>query len=567
MLQTLEVKNYAIIDNTQISFEKGFNVLTGETGAGKSILVDALSLALGYRTGVSVIRSGENKTFVQALFSLDKIEGELKKLLEENNIDYEDNCLLISRELYAGGRNVCRINSTMLSVNALKQIGLFLVDIHGQHEHQKLLDPSTHTDMLDSFAGQRASEALSGVEESFENMRKSKRELKKLLESAKNRENNREDYQRELKEIEQAALNPGEDETLEKRIDILQNGEKLFGFVDGAYSLLYSRERSVSDMLSSAKGMLQDASRIDESLKGAFDSLNEAAYSIEDAVITLRDYKDSIEFDPALLEDIHARLNKINKLKRKYGFTISDILNYSDELREKLSAMDNIDGLIDQAREDYEKKKGEYMKQASKLSEIRKQAAVELGKGLCEQLSDLAMPNTVFEVQFTPLGEEHYGAKGIETAQFMISTNAGQELRPLAKAASGGEISRIMLSMKSILARADRTDTLIFDEIDTGISGRTAQKAAEKIASLSGEHQIICITHLSQIASMANNHILIGKYVENGATYTKVTNLSEEERVEEIARILGGVEIDETALAHARQVLSQAASFRESLPS
>ena len=565
MLADLEVRNYAIIDNTEISFESGFNAITGETGAGKSLLVDALSLALGYRSSASAIRTGENKASVKALFYIPSMPDKLKVILEDNAVDFDDGSLLLFREIYANGRNVCKVNSSVVSVSTLREIGLMLVDIHGQHEHQKLLDPATHLGILDSYAGAEIAETKEKVAVLYAEMKDMERRHKELKALAADAVDKRDEYTAIKDEIGNAKLEPYEDEKLEKREKLMMNSEKLFGYIDGAYSLLYGAQRSVSETLSEAMDMTVDASEIDESLKGAAESLSQAAYSVEDAVMTIRDYRDSLEFDPDELESIHARLSLINRLKRKYGETIQDILSYYDEIQARLSDTDNISDKVKEAETAYKTALKAYSDEADILYEKRQKAAWMLSDGLCRELKDLAMPNTAFEVRFTPLDVNRYSADGKETAEFYISANAGQALMPLSKSASGGEISRIMLALKTILAGADDTPTLIFDEIDTGISGRTAQMAAEKIARLSCTHQVICITHLSQLAGMAGNHIRISKSVRDGMTFTSVNTLDDDARVEEISRILGGVTIDDVTKAHARQLLDQAKEFRDKL--
>lgn len=564
MLLSLNIKNFAIIDSINIDFSEGMNTLTGETGAGKSIAIGALSLVLGYRANIDAIRTGEIKTSIQALFSIEHMTETLNEILNTYSIDNEDNTLLISRELYINGKNICKVNGVLVNVSALKQIGLLLVDLHGQHEHQKLLSPETHIKLLDAFGSTEIGTCKQEVKYLYNLMETAYEKLNTISDDYKRQKEKKDEYSSKLAEINEANLSLGEDDALEKRMKLLQNSEKIFADIEQSYNYLYNDDKSISYMLKQIVSNLHSAKEIDETLGELFTAVSDASIVLDDAVFTLRDYKESIEFDPDELDEIHARLNKINKLKQKYGFNIEEIIAEANKMQASLQLIENIDDELKNAKIDYEEKRAAFITHAKELSTLRQKTAQKLSEDLCENLSLLAMPNTRFDVMFKQLAEERYSADGIDSVEFMISTNAGEELKPLSKIASGGEVSRIMLSIKRILAEADKTGTLIFDEIDTGISGRTAQTVAEQMYSLSRTHQIICITHLPQIACMADAHYTVGKHAEDGKTFTTFTALDPVTRQEELARMLGGVEISNTALEHAADMLEQADLYKKS---
>ena len=558
MLLALTVQNFAIIEHLNIEFADGLNVLTGETGAGKSIIVDALSLALGYRSSSDTIRTGKDKIVVQALFSLENIDTQLNALLDQYNIYIENNSILLTREIYRNGRNICRVNNVLVNVSALKELSSFLVDIHGQHEHQKLLDQSTHIDVLDAYAGEMIQQEKQSTLSAYKSMLEAKERYLYLLQKENNAKDREEDLTKKLKEIRILDLQIDEDESLEQRKKILSNSEKLYSYIDDAYALLYNENSSVNDHIAECVENLKLAAEIDPQLMKDSDELYETSIIIQEIIYTLRDYKDSIEFNPQELDMIQDRLNKINILKRKYGATIEDILLEADNFEEQLNQIQNSEKEIHNAFINFKQCEEGYLMHARLLSKQRKAVAEKLTKRMTSILSELAMPNAIFEINFVdndPQNPYAYSPKGIDKIQFLMSTNIGQELKPLSKIASGGEISRIMLAIKSLLANTDQTGTLIFDEIDSGISGRTAQIVAEKMSALSTGHQILCITHLSQIASMADKHFLISKSNTSDDTFTNFEVLNETGRIRELARMLGGVHVTETTIEHASEML------------
>lgn len=561
MLLSLSIKNYAIIDSVDITFGDGMNVLTGETGAGKSILVGALSMALGYRTSSEYIRTGQSKACVQALFCVEDDNSLLRESLSEVGVELDDNSVLIQRELYSNGKNICKINNVMVNVSSLKQIGLLLVDIHGQHEHQKILDSSTHLAMLDEYGHSELNELLSETKVAYIQMKKAHSNWKELTEKVKEKNKNRDQYLEIISEIDEVMPEVGEDEALEEKIAVMQNSEKIFENLEEVYSGLFTDANNIINRLRYISSKLDNVAAIDKKLSPAQQSFNDASIALDEALLVIRDYKENLEFNQEELDEAHYRLNKIEKLKRKYGENISDILEYKDDTEKLLKLIDNSEIETEKAKNEYNEAKENYFICADRLSEKRKKVAQNLSEKLCRELKDLAMPNAVFDVKFERT-EDKVSSFGNDIVEFMISTNTGEPLKPLTKIASGGEVSRIMLALKSIFADTDKTETLIFDEIDTGISGRTAQIVAQKMADLSMTHQLLCISHLPQIASMANTHILIGKHVSDDRTYTQITMLDRQSRIGEIARMLGGVEVNDTALTHAEEMLKQAENYK-----
>lgn len=564
MLLTLSIKNYAIIDKLTIDFSDGLNVLTGETGAGKSIIVGALSLALGYRANTDAIRTGTDKITVQALFSLDYTEPKLQSIFDEFGIQAEDQTILLTREIYPNGRNICRVNDVIINVFTLKSISSFIVDIHGQHEHQKLLNPETHIDFLDAFAADSILDEKKTTRITYEQMKSAEKAVSLLIEKEKQARAKEFEVRENLKEINSLKLIPGEDEKLEQRKKVLANSEKLYELTDSVYTMLYAGDRNICDKLTEINKKLEAIAEIDETLKSDTQVMNDALIAIQETVYTLRDYKDGIEFNPSELDHLHSRLNKIDQLKRKYGETIEAVIQQAEEYQAFLSLIDDGEEQIKTAQKHYAESKQNYLESAIRLSALRKAAADCLTTRLMQNLNDLAMTNAEFVVGFEDKSTfGRYTANGIDEVQFYISTNVGQDKKALSKIASGGEISRIMLAIKSILADSDHTDTLIFDEIDTGISGRTAQIVAEKMCSLSQSHQILCITHLAQIASMSDTHFLIDKNVIENETYTSFTKLDKIGRTHELARMLGGVHVTETTLQHASEMLALADEYKK----
>ncbi len=557
MLLNIMIKNYALIDRLNIDLDQGLNVITGETGAGKSIVIDALTLLLGHRGNKSNIRHGANKMIVQGLFDIEHNKGVWTKL-REFGIEPEDNRLILTRELDLRGKNICRADGMIITVAQLREIGDTLIDIHGQHEHQSLFQRENHRQLLDSFGGDQTEGLLAKVGEDAVKLKTLIEEIRSLEKDEREIERQKEMFQYELHEISQAALIPGEEATLESEKRILTNSEHLFRSANEAYQVLNGDENTYRQALLSELSELGDRiseiAKIDESFS-SYEAIVESAYQeLENLSFEIRSYIDHIDFDMANLDEVEKRLGIINNLKRKYGGSIEEILDYGKRLEGQLSHLVNRDEQMEAFQKEYRKILKDYEENAEKLHQTRVRAGQVFKKALEGELKDLAMEKTVVQVEITR-EKKLISPKGQDQIEFLIAVNPGIPPKPLRKIASGGEISRIMLSIKSIFGDKDRIQTMIFDEIDTGISGRTAQAVAEKIFELSKTHQIICITHLPQIASMADKHFRVEKTTDESSVEVDFSALEQDERTRELARMLSGAEVTQTTLDHAKEML------------
>ena len=567
MLVTLSIRNLAVVEAVDVQFFPGFHVLTGETGAGKSIIIDALGLIAGGRGSADLIRYGCDKSEIEALFDLPAghpVWMTLERLGIEGN---RDEHLLIRRELTSQGKSTARINGQLVNLSMLREIGEQLINIHGQHEHQSLLRPDRHLGLLDTYGDHAIGPIKRKYQERYGLFMKVEKELNELLESSQKAYQMLDMYRFQLEEIAAAQLKEGEDEWLAEERVKLSHSEKMMDSVSGAYELLYGSQglESISRVLS----RLEDVSAYDEKgLKPLVEQLQSAYYQLEDAVFQLRDYRDGIEFNPERLDEIEQRLNMISGLRRKYGDNVEQILAYYKRIGQETELLENKDEHIEGLQKRRNKLLAELVETAEELSYARKQCAKELAAQVEDELKDLQMERTKLEVRLDQLDDPNgyefegrrfrLGKQGMDTAEFLISPNPGEPLRPLAKIASGGELSRMMLAMKSIFARHDEIPVLIFDEVDTGVSGRAAQSIAEKLYILAKSCQVFSITHLPQVACMADHQYLIEKKLDDGRTMTQVDPLGEEGRVKELARMLGGVEITEKTLHHAQEMLNLA---------
>ncbi|MBE6037847.1 MAG: DNA repair protein RecN [Anaerofustis stercorihominis] len=560
MLEVLSVKNYAIISSVRVEFTKGLNVLSGETGAGKSIIVGALSLLLGARGNSDMIRAGEKKLSVEGVFSFDELNPALKEALDENDIEYEDNTLIIRREINDTSKNTCRINDVTVSVSYLKRIGSLLVDIHGQHEHQRLLAKENHLYYLDMYAHESISVALAAVAQSYDFMNSCRKELDSLKVKQKEISDKKDEYASALAEIEKVSPVIGEDEKISARLKVLESAEKIYSLVDSAYGLLYLKNESVLTLLGDAINELEKVSKYDDGMESIIPMLSESLINIEESVNEIRAYRSNLEFEPYEIENLNERLSQLNRLKRKYG-SIEDILERQEYMKDALSGFESIEDDIAQGEKKYSDAVESYRENAWALSILRRRAAENFSREIISQLKDMAMKDAEFEVRFT---EKKPSPDGTDDVEFFITANKGQPLRELSKTASGGEVSRIMLSLKSIIGSRDGIECMIFDEIDTGISGNTAKVVGRKMASLAKSKQIIAITHLAQIASMADGHFLIEKKDIDDITTTSLRLLERDERIKELARIVGSGE-SETALSHGANLLSEAEEYKKGI--
>lgn len=571
MLSQLHIENIAIIDCLDVFFEKGLNVLTGETGAGKSIMIDSINMALGERTSRELIRSGQDKALVEALFYVHN--SSIYDVLIEYGINIEeDNTLLICREISSEGKNVCRINGRLVTTSILREIGRLIVNIHGQHDNQSLLQSDKHIDFLDIYAGNELLEIKNQYKTVYQELSSLNLQINKINTNEQEREKKLDLYQFQLNEIDTAKLITSEEETLTEKRLLLNNAEKLMTAVSNAYVLLYTggeKGISVHDGVAEALKDLGEVARYDKRLNQTYKSLEDLSFQFNELVYELRDYRQNIEYDPIMLESLEQRLDLIYKLKRKYGSTIQEILNYRDVIKQELDDFSNCEEKL----LELSKKKHEAVKKlrdfAGKLSEMRLEAAQRLEEKIMKELQELDMNKTHFKVQVDKIldkeGKDEFSQQGCDKVEFLISTNPGEPLKPLVKIASGGEMSRIMLAIKTILADIDVVDTLIFDEVDTGVSGRAAQKVAEKLSLVAQKKQVLCITHLPQIASMADQHYLIEKTVFQDKSVAQVHKLSLQHRKKELARILGGAVITDLTLQHAEEMIAIADNVKKNL--
>ena len=551
MLQELSIKDFAIIDEIQISFQPKMTVLTGETGAGKSIIIDALGLLAGGRGSTEFIRKGEKKAVIQGLFTLPR-EANTYNILEEYGIDSEDGQIILQRDLYRGGRNICRINGMMVNLATLRKIGETLIDIHGQNEHQELMKPENHIDLLDEY-DKKTSELRNQYQVVYQNYRKLKLSMEKKEADEKAWAQRLDMLNFQVKEIEEAGLKINEEDELVEEKNKLDNFQAIHDALELSYQILSGEKIDVVGNLGNAMNELSDVSDLSENLQEINTKISDAFYSLEDVARDISDELDSMEWNGERLNEIEERLELIHQLKRKYGDTIEDILHYHSRIVKELREMEN----AEQNSEKQERQLSEALEKvkelAIKLSKQRKKSAKKLEKMIHEQLSALYMDKAVFEVKF--LNNSKLYSKGIDKVEFYIQTNPGEEMGPLAKIASGGELSRIMLALKTIFSQKMGVTSIIFDEVDTGVSGRVAQAIAEKISQISNNSQVLCITHLPQVAAIADNHYYISKSVNDGRTETSLEELDEKQKIREIARMLSGSEITELTLKHAEELI------------
>ena len=558
MLQLLHIENIAVIEEADITFDEGFNALTGETGAGKSIVIDAMGAVLGQRTSRDLIRTGAAKAFVSAMFS----GVPPLPVLEECGLEAEDGELLLQREIYADGKNACRVGGRPVTVAQLRRIGGALLNIHGQHDGQQLLDEEQHGAYLDSFG--RVEEELGAYAACYEAMEATRKRLKSLQMDEAEKERRMDSLTFQIQELEKAQLKPGEEETLLQRRNLLRNSEKFMSAVQGAvWSLTggddgggaVSELREAAGAVSGVKGLDDRFGQLHERLE----SLYSEAYDVAE---TLRDLQDSFDFSPQELDELEGRADLLYRLKKKYGPTVEDMLAYLEKCREELDQIAFAADTTARLQKQLEKERGRAMKAARALSEARKAAAKQLEERIQEELRQLDMPKVRFAICFE---EKEPDALGIDVVRFLMSANVGEELRPINKVASGGELARIMLALKNVLAENELIGTLVFDEVDTGVSGRAAQKVAEKLAQVSRRKQVLCVTHLPQLAAMADTHFSVEKGEREGRTYTQVVRLDRERRKEELARLTGGQRVTSALLAGAEELLDAAAEYRAGL--
>ena len=547
MLSLLHIENIAVIESADISFDQGFNILTGETGAGKSIVIDAISAILGERAYRDMIRTGTTRASVRAVFT-DVPEF---SWFAENGVDY-DSETVIQREVYLDGKNICRVNGTLVTVSILRKLGIQLINIHGQHDSASLFDENNHLQYLDAFAAN--DELRDTYGNCYAEVAKLRREIDSLTMDESEKLRRMETLRFQIEEISKAELEAGEDDVLESRRKLLQNAEKLAAGMNDAVECLYGGDETdgAATLLAQAERSLARIAKFDDSIAALHDKVADLMYQVQDAAEEVKDAQDDLAYSSDELEQIEARLDVIHRLRRKYGASCADILDYLERAKQELDDIEFSDDHLERLKGKLVKAEKAAWAAATALRENRQEFAKKLSQRILTELAQLDMPRVQFSCEFTELD---LAANGADAVAFYMSANAGEALKPLSKVASGGELARIMLAMKNVLAEQDQIATLIFDEVDTGVSGRAAQKVAEKLRSVARNKQVLCVTHLPQLAALANTHLLIAKGERDGRTYTTVTPLDMEGRKRELARIIGGTNITETTLKSAEEML------------
>lgn len=551
MLKQLYIKNVAVIEELNIDFFKGLSVLTGETGAGKSIIIDSIGLLKGDRGSKSIIRSGEEKARVDGVFDADMETAQ--KIADILGTEPEEE-IIISRQISADGKNTVRINGVPANINMLREIGSYLVNIHGQHDNVSLLQPKNHIEFLDSFGKEEISPALMEYKSYFAKCAELSDKISAIDTDDREKLRRKDMLQFQIAELDEASLEIGEDESLMARKSVLDNSQKICENTRRAYDAIYGSDSGTSyDSLWEAINLLEKITGFDDEIDSVYDALSDAADVINEKARELRRINDSLSFDSEESDAIEERLELISTLKRKYGKTIEEITEFHQRARSELEEIETSDERLASLKEELEKNKKILKEKAEKLSLLRKKYAADLSEKIMAELSELNMEKVQFGIQFA--AQESFKSNGCDAVEFTVRTNVGEEAKPLAKIASGGELSRIMLAIKSVLKNSDPIDTSVFDEIDTGVSGAAAQKIGEKLKKMAGNSLVLCITHLPQIAALADNHYLITKSVEDGRTHTKLKLLDFDQRVDEIARTLGGATVTDITRENARQLL------------
>ena len=567
MLTQLDIQNIALIDKLNLEIGQGLNVLTGETGAGKSILIDSINAVLGERVSKDLIRTGKDRAIIEAVFQY-KNTG-IDKILEETGIDRDDGNIILSREISLSGKNTCRINGRLVNVSMLKQIGELLLDIHGQHDNQSLLKTETHIDLLDAFGGKAIEQIKAEYLELFAQYKNIKSKLHSFAGDKGEMARRMDMLNFQIDEIKNARLKKGEDDILTAKRQVLANSEKIMNSIVRAYELLNEGSNTGKSVLYDSNKALQEVSSVvkyDPGLNSISEKLESVIYQLEDICEELRSRREAAEYNPDELLSIDERLDIITRLKRKYGSTLEDVTDFLDKSQKEYEELLQSESLVEELNKQLVLLSQKLYVSAEKLNAEREKAAVILEKNITAELENLEMKNSSFKVELSFIKEEKYFSKnGLNSIEFLISSNAGEPLKPLSRIASGGEMSRIMLAIKTILANVDAIPTLIFDEIDTGISGKAAQKVGEKLSYISKTHQVLCVTHLSQLACMADNHLYIEKNSDGENTYTTVRKLDHKGRVEEIARIIGGSDITALALKHSEELIEAADLFKKKI--
>ncbi|OEF95528.1 DNA repair protein RecN [Vulcanibacillus modesticaldus] len=567
MLIELTIRQFTIIKYLKINFKSGLNILTGETGAGKSVIIDAIQLISGSRGSIDFIRRDSEKAEIEALFDL-PIDHSVFKIVDSLGIPYSDDGLLIlKRELLQSGKSICRINGQLVTLSSLKEVGQYLIQFHSQNQHQHLLMQDKQLALLDAYGDTLLEEVKTDYKQSFAEYIKLKKEYQQLAENEREMTQRIDLLQYQIKEISEAELKPGEDEDLIQQKNKIKYSEKILNSLNNTYQLL-SEEKGIVDLLNIALGLLDQVTRYDSDISVIHEQLSSAYYQIEDLTMQISQKVDQLDFDPNQINYVEERLSLIHHLKRKYGDSVDAILEYATKIQNELDLIQNKDQHLQKIQTQLEKVTLQVLNKARKLSGLRTKIAEELSTLIEKELNDLQMKNTVFKVDIRFQEDlKNITPTGLDNVNFLISSNPGEPLKPLNKIASGGELSRIMLAIQTILADKDNVPIMVFDEIDTGVSGQAAQAIAEKLAYVARDKQVFVITHLPQVASMADHHYLIQKKVDGNSTFTEIEYLSEDKSVEEIARMLGGVEVTNLTRKHAKEMIKKTIPFKKNIRS
>ena len=559
MLFLLHIENIAVIEEADIRFQPGFNALTGETGAGKSIVIDAMGAVLGGRTSRDLIRTGAAKAFVSAEFT--DVPADLSAL-EENGIAVEGGSLIVQRELHADGKNVCRVNGRPVTVAQLRQIGVELLNIHGQHDGAQLLDEEQHGAYLDRFG--RTDPQLWVYREKFGLMQKLAEQIRSLQMDEAERARRVDSLRFQINELERAELQPGEDEELAERRNLLRNGEKYLSALREADACLNGGYESMgaAAAIQEAQSAISGIRNLSSELAEIYERLEQAYCEVYDLSTIVRDKREEFDFSPEDLDAVESRCDQLYRLKKKYGATVEDMLAYLDKCREELDAIETADDTLVRLEQQYAKAREAVREAGAALTQVRREAAADLEKRILRELQDLDMGKIRFSIAFA---EKEPAQDGCDEIRFLMSANAGEALKPISKIASGGELARIMLALKNVLSEQEQVATMVFDEVDTGVSGRAAQKVAEKLAQVARQKQVLCVTHLPQLAAMADTHFSVAKGERDGRTYTQVICMDREQRKAELARITGGSRVTEALLESAGELLDAAEEYRKKL--
>jgi DNA repair protein RecN (Recombination protein N) len=565
MLLQLNIKNFALIEDLTISFEKGFNVLSGETGAGKSILIDAINYVLGSKFSKDLIRTGENKTFVEAIFSAENPKTE--EILKEQDIECDD-LIIISRETFQSGKSIAKVNGKSILLSSLKSISSTLLDIHGQHENQNLLSNENHIHYVDYYGEDNIRRLLKNYREKYYKLNEIEDKISQLLGKDGEKEKLIDFFKYQIDEINSANLKEGEEEELEEKYKILSNAEKINNTLNMCYNNLYTNDEGVLSIYDGLSMVIKEISSLEKNLPKVKDikgSLEEAFYNIEGSIEQIRSIKENIYYDEKELEYINSRIYLINSYKKKYGNAIEDILNYRDKIKLQYEEMINSNEIVEKLKKDKAKIIEELKVEGEKLHKERCRIAESLEMKIKGELNFVGLEKSTFKIDVDL--EDRFTQNGLDKVQFSISTNPGEPLKPLERVVSGGELSRIMLALKTVFVDKDKIPSVIFDEIDTGISGRIAQCVAEKMYTISKGHQVFCVTHLPQIACISDMHYWVSKEVKEDKTFTRVRQMSENEKEYEIARMIGGSEVTKLTLEHAKELIDMANSKKIELKS